>query len=340
MKSSSLPDPRSLRKDRPDLNRIYAGINGDLASVESKLRDIARSRVPLIAEIGRYLFQKPGKRIRPALVLLGSRVFGGRAPEKVFLAALVELIHTSSLIHDDIIDNADTRRGKPTLHSKWGPNVTVLLGDHLYIKSISLSLESRLPRVTSILAEASVRMIEGEIKEFGANGELGLREKEYLEIIDRKTAALFSASCRLGGILGRAGGAEERALADFGTNLGLCFQMVDDILDYTGQEAVLGKPVLSDLAEGRVTLPLIFALSRKGSGMKDRARSFLADGRDDGAARSEVAGLVLSLGGVDYARARAAEYCRRSKDALGRLPRTPATESLSLLADFVLGRET
>lgn len=339
MKPALVLDSPTLRKNRPDLGRIYAGIQKDLGLVERNLRTIARSPVPLISEIGGYLFQKSGKRIRPALVLLCSRVFGSRARERVLLASLVELIHTSSLIHDDIIDNAGIRRGKPTLHAKWGRNITVLLGDHLYIRSISLSLESRLPRVTSILAEASVRMIEGEIKEYGLNGDLSLKEKDYLDIIDRKTAALFSASCRLGGILGKADGGEERALAAYGMNLGLCFQMVDDILDYIGDESILGKPVLSDLAEGRITLPLIHALSRNGSAMGARVKSLIQDGRGDLRARREIAALVRSRGGLDYARAKAALYCRRSKDSLSRLPRTTSTESLGLLADFVLGRD-
>jgi octaprenyl-diphosphate synthase len=339
MKPAPPLDAGTLKRTRPDLGRIYAGITRDLVLVERKLKQVSRSNVPLIAEIGRYLFQKSGKRIRPALVLLSSRLFEARSPEKILLASLVELVHTSSLIHDDIIDNADIRRGKPTLHTKWGPNVTVLLGDHLYIRSISLSLESRLPGVTALLAGASVRMIEGEIKEYELNGHLDLKEKDYLDIIDRKTAALFAASCRLGGILGRAGRAEDRALLDYGLNLGLCFQMVDDILDYTGDEDVLGKPVLSDLAEGRITLPLIRVLSRDGTGPGRRIKSLLKDGRREPGVRREIADLVRSEGGLDYARERAAAFCRKAKDSLARLPESAPRESLGLLADFILARE-
>ncbi len=337
MKPSSPSDSRSLRKNRPDLGRIYAGIAGDLRLVDRKLREISRSRVPLIAEIGRYLFQKTGKRIRPALVLLCAKVFGGRNPEKILLASLVELVHTSSLIHDDIIDNADTRHGQPTLHAKWGPNVTVLLGDHLYIKSLSLSLESRLPRVTSVLAEASVRMIEGEITEYEQNGDLDLEEKDYLDIIGRKTAALFSASCRLGGILGGAGAREDEALADYGKNIGLCFQIVDDVLDYSGDRNALGKPVLNDLAEGRVTLPLILALARDKSGLRTRVEELARDSNDP-RARHDIARMVRSCGAIDEALGQAAEFSRRSKASLACLPRSASTESLALLADFVLSR--
>ncbi len=332
-------DAGTLKRTRPDLGRIYAGITKDLDRVERKLREVSRSSVPLIDEIGRYLFQKSGKRIRPALVLLSSRLFPSASPEKVLLAALIELVHTSSLIHDDIIDNAGTRRGKPTLHSKWGPNVTVLLGDHLYIRSISLSLESRLPGVTALLAQASVRMIEGEVKEYELNGRLDLKEKDYLDIIDRKTAALFAASCRLGGIVGRAGRAEDRVLEDYGLNLGLCFQVVDDILDYAGNEGVLGKPVLGDLAEGRVTLPLIHVLGRDGAGLGRRIKGLLAEGRHEPGVRREIAALVRERGGLDYARERAAAFCRKAKDSLARLPESAPRESMALLADFILARE-
>jgi len=339
MKPAALPHSSPRLGKRLELGRIYAHIRKDIDLVEKKLKNISRSTVPLISEIGGYLFQKTGKRIRPALVLLSSKIFGPQGAERVLLSSLVELVHTASLIHDDIIDNGRTRRGKATLHAKWGPNVTVLLGDHLYIKSINLSLGCRSPRVTAILTEVSVRMIEGEIQEFGSSGRLSLAEKDYLDIIGKKTAALFSASCLLGGILGGATDSQEKALAEYGLNLGLCFQVIDDILDYTGEESRLGKPVLADLAEGRITLPLIYALSRDGSALVGRIERLLKDRKDDLQARREIVDRVQSLGGVDYALSRAAEYCRKSKDSLAGLPRTACTESLALLADFVLNRD-
>ena len=339
MKRSPVSSSRSWLGERPGLRRVYAGIQKDLDRVEIKLRELSRSNNPLISEIGRYLFQKKGKRMRPALVLLCAKAFKYKGPEDVFLSALVELIHTSSLIHDDIIDNASTRRGKATLHAKWGPNITVLLGDYLYIKSLNLSLQCRSSRVSSILTDVSVRMIEGEIKEYGLSRKLDLAESDYLDIIDKKTAALISASCRLGGILGQASRAREEALADYGRNLGLSFQLVDDLLDYTGDEAALGKPVMSDLAEGRVTLPLIYALGRDGGPMRARVETLMNERTDGPRARQEIVDIVRSRGGLDRAYQKAAEYCRKSKDCLARLPRSVYTESLALLADFVLTRD-
>jgi octaprenyl-diphosphate synthase len=340
MKRSPVSSSRSWLGERPGLRRAYAEILKDLDRVEKKLRELSRSNNPLISEIGRYLFQKKGKRMRPALVLLCAKAFKYEGPEDVFLSSLVELIHTSSLIHDDIIDNASTRRGKATLHAKWGPNITVLLGDYLYIKSLNLSLQCRSSRVSSILTDVSMRMIEGEIKEYGLSRKLDLAESDYLDVIDKKTAALISASCRLGGILGQASGSREEALADYGRNLGLCFQLVDDLLDYTGDEVAMGKPVMSDLAEGRVTLPLIYALGQDGGGrIRVRVETLMNKGKDGRRARQEIVDIVRSRGGLDRAYQKAAEYCQKSKDCLARLPRSVYTESLALLADFVLTRD-
>jgi octaprenyl-diphosphate synthase len=339
MKSGPSSLPGFVSTAGPDLRRIFAGIKKDLDQVEKKLRDFSRSSVPLISEVGRYLFQKSGKRIRPALVLLSSRMVGARGPERILVSALVELIHTSSLIHDDIIDNSGLRRGRETVHSKWGPNVTVLLGDHLYIKSIGLSLMSRSARITPILAEVSMHMIEGEVQEYALSGRLGLPEKAYLEIVRKKTAALFSGSCRLGALLGRGGDGAEEALADYGLNLGMCFQVVDDLLDYTGDPAALGKPVLTDLAEGRVTLPLIYALGRDGNAVSSRVKGLLDQPPDGGRAAREIVDIVRSLGGLDYARAKAADYCRRAKVSLDAFAPSAYTKTLGLLADFVLNRD-
>ena len=236
---------------------VYEDIKPDLDRVEEQLEAWSGSINPLTAEVSRYVLRKKGKRLRPALVLLASRLFKAEPGEQVFLASLVELIHTASLIHDDIIDKADVRRGEESVHAKWGPNVTVLLGDHLYIKSIGLALESRHDRIIHLLADVSARMIEGELDELAASGDLGISEERYLEIIDKKTAVLFVTCCRIGAILGRAPREDENALAEFGRSIGLGFQIVDDILDFTGEQAEVGKPVGSDLFQGLITLPTL-----------------------------------------------------------------------------------
>jgi octaprenyl-diphosphate synthase len=321
-----------------DLRELYGEIQDQLEDVEKKLKELAQSPNPLIAEIGGYLFQKSGKRIRPALVLLCAGLFTSRGEELVLFAALVEFIHTASLLHDDIIDNSDTRRGMTSVHSKWGPNVTVLLGDYLYIKTLGLSLGSRFQRLTRILTDVSARMIEGEIQEYVQSGNLKLSERDYLAIINQKTASLFSASCRIGGILGGASAEEEEALAAYGTSLGLSFQVVDDILDYSGREEELGKPVLSDLVEGRITLPLIDALRQNGRGDRNRVVRLLREVKADPAARREILDIIRSGPSLDYAFSKADEFCRKAKSSLSPFPAGPHRQSLSLLADYILHR--
>ena len=320
------------------MSSLYKEIRSDLDRVEDRLESWSRSANPLTAEVSGYVLRKKGKRLRPALVLLTSRLFSPGSEESVFLASLVELIHTASLIHDDIIDKADVRRGKESVHAKWGPNITVLLGDYLYIKSIGLSLQSRHDRVIRLLADVSARMIEGELDEYALGGDLGITEGQYLNIVENKTAVLFAACCRIGAILGLASPEEEEAVADFGLNLGKTFQIIDDLLDFTGDPGVLGKPVLSDLTEGRVTLPLLRALKAGGRSERERVKRLI--GRKDIAA-DERRGLLESLaaaGAFDYANGKAREFAEKSLECLGRFPDSTPRETLIRLAVFVLTR--
>jgi octaprenyl-diphosphate synthase len=320
------------------MSAIYRDIRSDLARVEEQLETWSCSDNPLTAEVSRYVLRKRGKRLRPALVLLTSRLFGSGSDEDVFLASLVELIHTASLIHDDIIDKADTRRGTESVHAKWGPNITVLLGDHLYIKSIGLSLQSRHDRIIRLLAEVSARMIEGELDEYALVGDLGLSEKQYLRIIESKTAVLFAACCRIGAVLGQASPAEEYDVAEFGLDLGMCFQIVDDLLDITGNEQDLGKPVLSDMAEGRVTLPLIHALRSDGRPYRDQIAALI---RRKDITREEKDGLrnlLSTSGALAYTTAKASEYAKKALQILGRFPESGPRRALDALTRFMLGR--
>jgi octaprenyl-diphosphate synthase len=321
-----------------DMSSLYKEIRSDLDRVEDRLESWSRSSNPLTAEISGYVLRKKGKRLRPALVLLTSRLFSPGSEESVFLASLVELLHTASLIHDDIVDNAGVRRGKESVHTKWGPNITVLLGDYLYIKSIGLSLQSRHERVIRLLADISARMIEGELDEYAKAGDLKITEAQYLDIVENKTAVLFGACCRIGAILGLASPEEEEAVAAYGLNLGKTFQIVDDLLDFTGDPRVLGKPVLSDLGEGRITLPLIRALGSGGRAGRQRIKSLV--GRKDITAE-ERGGLVETLasgGALDYANGRAREFAEKSLEAINPFPDTTPRETLIRLAVFGLLR--
>ena len=331
---------RDLLRQRKDLNDVYNHIQEELGRVEESLKIFSFSPNRLISEISTYLFQKKGKRIRPSLLLLSSKLLNYRGEEHIFMAALVEFIHTASLIHDDIIDNAGLRRGRDTVHARWGPNISVLLGDYLYIRTIGLSQESSHPEVIRILTDVSARMIEGELTEYHLSGNLDTAEEDYIDIIDKKTASLFAAACQIGAVLSRATPEQEKRLVDYGRNLGLAFQVTDDLLDFQGEEKQLGKPVLADLSEGRITLPLIYTLQHDGSERRDRLRTLLGRKKLDRRSKEEILNIVKANGALDYGRRKAEEFSQRAREVVSGFPESPHREALSLLAEFVLGRDS
>jgi len=320
------------------LRELYSDIRQDLNEVETKLQLFTQSKNPIISEISSYLFRKAGKRIRPALLVLCSRLLGYKGDEHILLSALVETIHTASLIHDDIIDNSDVRRGMPTVHAKWGSNITVLLGDYLYIRTLNLSLQSRHSEIIKILTEISAQMIEGELYEYYVSGNLELEENDYLDILNKKTASLFSASCLIGGILSESSEKEKSFLAEFGSNLGMSFQITDDLLDYTGDEKKLGKPVLSDLEEGRITLPLIYTLNNDGHANRKRLKELLKQGNFENGIREEIVQIVKSNGALDYTLKKAKSYSNKSKEIISYFPKSIYRDTLFMIPDFVLSR--
>jgi len=321
------------------LNDIYRTIQSDLDAVESSLKELGASSNPLIAEINRYLFEKSGKRIRPALLMLSAKLCGYEGRDHVFWSTLVEIIHTASLIHDDIVDNSILRRGQDTVHSRWGANITVLLGDFLYIQSISMALKTKSYDLIDILAAVTAQMIEGELIEYSMSGNPDLPEDLYLEIIDKKTAQLFADSCQIGGRLAGASSADAGRLKDFGLHLGLAFQIVDDLLDYTGDATTLGKPVLSDFREGRVTLPLIHSFRlTAGEAREDLIRGYRDRAVDPNAA-AKILAAVAKTASLDYAFDRASSYVAKAKEILAAFPATEHRESLDRIADLVLRRK-
>lgn len=335
----------ALKKNIPNIIRknirlkdVYLTIQNDLDKVEDTLRGFCRSSNVLISEISSYMFQQSGKRIRPALLLLCSKIFGYQGQENIFLSALVETIHTASLIHDDIIDNSDLRRGRETVHARWGPNITVLLGDYLYIETLHRALQTEHPKIVQILMETSSEMIHGELNEYYLSGNLGIEEKDYLDIISKKTGSLFAACCRIGGVLGRVSGETEEEMSLLGRNIGICFQIIDDLLDYTGDEKNLGKPVLSDLSEGRITLPLIYTLNNDSGENKKRIARLLGRKTLENEALQEILRIVQSNGALDYTHKKAEEFSSKTKSLIGRLPESPYRDALALLPDFILTR--
>src|SRR5437763_5019952 len=239
------------------LSQIFDPIRADLEEVDQEFGRHIQSQVDLIPKIGRYIQTSGGKRLRPAVLLMAARLSGYQGDRSVLYASVVEFIHTATLVHDDIIDDSDLRRGRLAVHSRWGNDITVLLGDYLYIKSMALALTHDELEIIRLLCDVTLRMIEGELYQLTKNGDADITEDEHFDIIRRKTAYLFGGCAQIGGMLGQVNREQEQALREYGFNLGIAFQLVDDLLDFTGDAGAVGKPIGSDLREGKVTLPLI-----------------------------------------------------------------------------------
>jgi octaprenyl-diphosphate synthase len=295
--------------------------------------------VGLVGEIGRYIREGGGKRIRPALLLLACRLCGYRGERAITLASVVEFIHTATLLHDDIIDEATVRRGKRSVNSRWGNDITVLLGDFLYTKSMSMALSQDNLPILRLLSDVTLRMIEGELLEIERNGDLRMSEAQHLDIIRRKTADLFAACMSIGAILGDVSEEKRRALTSYGLNLGICFQMVDDLLDFTADEKVLGKPALSDLREGKLTLPAIFLLRRAGSSAQEMVRAVLDDRGFGRVSSAALVALAREHGALDEARALAERYADSARQQLRLFEPSPYRDALEALPDFILARD-
>jgi octaprenyl-diphosphate synthase len=321
------------------LREIVALVEDDLAKVEELFAEQVRSDVKLVGEIGRYVQEGGGKRIRPALLLLGCRLCGYRGERAILLASVVEFIHTATLLHDDIIDEATVRRGRRSVNSRWGNDITVLLGDFLYTKSMAMALSQDNLKVLRLLSDVTLRMIEGEILEIERNADLDVKVEDHIDIMRRKTADLFAACLRIGAILGEVGDEREQALTSYGENLGLCFQMVDDLLDFTAEEETLGKPVANDLREGKLTLPMIFLLRRAGLAVEPKVKAVLEDRGFERVSREEIVRLVREHGALEEARTMAIDYASRARRHLLVFERSKYREALEALPDFILSRD-
>jgi len=321
------------------LKDIVRLVEEDLAKVEVVFAEQVRSDVRLVGEIGRYVQEGGGKRVRPALLLLASRLCGFRGERAIVLASTVEFIHTASLLHDDIIDEATTRRGRRSVNSRWGNDITVLAGDFLYTKSMAMALSQDNLRILRLLSDVTLRLIEGEILEIEKNGRIEVTAQDHLEIIRRKTADLFAACTRIGAVLGEAGEQRERALSRYGLNLGLCFQMVDDLLDFTAEEKTLGKPVANDLREGKVTLPMIFLMRRGGRAAADKVKAVLEDRAFSRVSREELVRMARDCGALEEARALAERHAEEAGQELLAFEPSEYREALAALPGFILARD-
>jgi octaprenyl-diphosphate synthase len=309
-----------------ELSRLFEPVREDLERVEQEFSRHIESRVQLIPQIGRYIQKSGGKRIRPAVLLMASRLGGYQGDAAVLYASVVEFIHTATLVHDDIIDESELRRGRLAVHSRWGNDITVLLGDYLYIKSMALALTQDSLEVIRLLCEVTLRMIEGELYQLTKTGEVFLTEEEHFEIIRRKTAYLFAGCAQIGGMLGTTTRDEQRALWDYGFDLGIAFQLVDDLLDYEGNSHELGKNVGDDLREGKPTLPLLLAMAHA----KPEERALLRQAIERGAQEQlpQILAIVRSTGALDATRAAAQREADKAQAELARLPPSRAREAL------------
>ncbi len=323
----------------PALSQIFEPIRDDLELVDREFGRQVESQVAIIPTMGRYIQQGGGKRVRPAVLLMASRLVGYQGERAILFAAAVEFIHSATLVHDDIIDESDTRRGRPAVHARWGNDVTVLLGDYLYIKSMALALTHDTLDIVRVLCDATLKMIEGEIYQLTKNGDAGISEDEHFEIIRRKTAYLFGASSQIGGMLGARNPEREQALQQYGFNLGIAFQIVDDLLDVTGDLQALGKPVAADLVEGKMTLPLIHLLQQPGHAGEAIVREIIASKSATTDQWDEVLRLLREHKSIEYASRRAVEFAERAKKQLQAFPPSSERDALMALPDYVLSRD-
>jgi octaprenyl-diphosphate synthase len=318
---------------------IFKLVEGGLAEVERELARQASSNVQLIEHIGRYIQDSGGKRVRPALLLLSSQLCGYEGPASYRLGAVVELIHAATLVHDDIIDDAKVRRGRASVNAEWGNEITVLMGDWLYMTSFNLALGERHFEILDILTEVTRKMIEGELIQLSLNGTLDVTEEQHLEISMRKTAFLFSACARIGGILGNSSARERAQLAEYGLSIGIAFQLVDDVLDLTSTESTLGKPVVSDLKEGKLTLPLIYLMRDGQPEHRDLVRTVLRENGFGTVHKEAILELVQRYGTAERALDKAHAYARRAKECISAFPACEARDALLAIPDYIVARD-
>jgi octaprenyl-diphosphate synthase len=317
---------------------IYQLVAPELALVEDELLGYTRSDIAPVAEIAEYLLNAGGKRLRPALLLLTAKMLGPVSPMAVRLAAVVEFIHNATLVHDDIIDDADTRRGRPSANSHWGNSMTVLAGDWLYMKSFAVALGEKNLDVLSTLIEITQKMVEGELLQLTYLGQSDVTEQQLLDIVERKTAYLFSGCTKLPALAAGMDHGSAQRLAEIGKNLGMAFQLVDDLLDLTSTKDVLGKPVANDLKEGKMTLPVLFAIRNGNRENAQKVQRVLDDRDFRSVDRAEILRLVEQSEGLNRTRTLAGEYAHRAIQMLGEFPPSIYREALVHIPEFILNR--
>jgi len=317
---------------------VFDLLRDDLAAIEREFGRDTVAGVEAITEIGEYLRGGGGKRIRPALLLLSSKLFNYQGRGAIRLGAVVEIIHTATLVHDDIIDEAQIRRGRPAANTQWGNSKCVLAGDWLYMQAFKIAVQERNFRILDTLIDLTQQMVEGELLQMEKLGKL-ISLDEHFDLIYRKTACLFSVCMRMGGILGGATREQEESLAQYGHGLGMAFQITDDVLDLTASENVLGKPVASDLREGKVTMAVIHALERCTASERKQIETVLQERAFDGVTHAEILEILEKYGSLEAANARALRFAELARNAICSFPDSEIKRALLWAPEFVVVRE-
>ena len=319
--------------------RIFDLIKNELLLVEAEFERQASSNIQVINYLGEYLRASGGKRVRPALLILANYAIGGdgSTESSIRLATVMEMLHTATLVHDDIIDNADVRRNRKSINARFGNQTAVLMGDWLYMSAFQTALRERSLEILDILTRLTRKMTEGELIQMTMIGSLGITEDDYFDILRRKTAYLFSACCEIGGILGGANQAQQIALRDYGMDLGIAFQLSDDILDLTSDAEQLGKAAGTDLLEGKLTLPLISLLKKEPS-LKPRFESVMLNGDYTALTREQIREKLDDFGILDEIKSRAEDFIGRARKSLDVLPESEYRSCLEDTLDFITTR--
>jgi len=331
--------PDALHDQATRTERLIELVAPKLQMVDEELRRNFQSHIKTVSDVGDHIMAGGGKRLRPALLLLVSNMLRYDGYRDVLYGAVVEFIHTATLVHDDIIDEAAIRRGRTSINYRWGNQLTVLVGDYIFMHSMSMALTDGNLDILRLLSNVTIRMIEGEILGLEQNGRTDLSIDDYFDVVSRKTAALFGACCRIPAYLVDMPDPAAGQLFNYGRNLGICFQLIDDLLDFTSSTEVLGKPALSDLKEGKLTLPLILTLPRATKLERETIEHVASAKSFDGIDPHAVIEIVDKYGALEETRKFARDYAQRARTALEGFGASPAREALDLALDFVMERD-
>jgi octaprenyl-diphosphate synthase len=324
------------------MKQILDLVRDDLARVEKAIGLETVGSIAAVNTISHHMQSAGGKRLRPILLILSSRLVSSNTEtteEAIQLGAVVELIHTSTLVHDDVIDDAKTRRGQASANALWGNQMSVLAGDWLYMQAFQIAMRQRNFSILDVLIGLTQTMVEGEFLQMDRLGRIDISEADYMELVDRKTASLFNACCRLGAMAGGANDTQSARLGEFAWNLGMAFQLIDDILDFTSKETILGKPVGNDLAEGKVTLPLLYSLTETTREETRMIETILKDRSYERVPFSTVLEIIEKYKGVEKAHERAQQFTARARQVIDTFPDSPYRKAVLTIADIITERD-